>query len=36
MKSARSGQRISIENIKVKGPDGKERLLETPITITVE
>lgn len=34
-KNARIGQRIYIENIMVKEPDGKERLLETPISIEV-
>jgi hypothetical protein len=36
VKSARRGQRISIENIRVKSPDGEERILNTPITIELK
>ena len=36
VKSARRGQRITIENIKVKSPDGEERILNTPITIELK
>ena len=36
VKSARRGQRITIENIKVKSPDGEERMLNTPITIELK
>lgn len=36
IKSARRGQRISIENIKVKSPDGEVRILNTPITIELK
>ena len=33
IKNSRRGQRISIENIRVKSPDGEERVLNTPVTI---
>lgn len=36
VKSARRGQRITIENIRVKSPDGEERILNTPITIELK
>ena len=36
VKGARRGQRISIENIRVKSPDGEERVLNTPITIELK
>ncbi len=36
IKSARRGQRVSIENIRVKSPDGEERILNTPITIELK
>ena len=36
VKSARRGQRISIEKIRVKSPDGEERILNTPITIELK
>ena len=36
IKSARRGQRVTIENIKVKSPDGEERILNTPITIELK
>ena len=36
IKTARRGQRITIENIKVKSPDGEERILNTPITIELK
>ena len=36
IKSARRGQRVTIENIRVKSPDGEERILNTPITIELK
>ena len=36
IKTARRGQRITIENIKVKSPDGEVRILNTPITIELK
>ena len=36
IKSGRRGQRINIENIRVKSPDGEERILNTPITIELK
>lgn len=36
IKNAKRGQRISIENIRVKAPDGEERTLDTPITIDIK
>jgi gliding motility-associated protein GldM len=36
VKSARRGQRINIENIRVKSPDGEERVLNTPIVIELK
>lgn len=32
----KSSKRISIENIRVKSPDGEERILNTPITIDIK
>lgn len=32
----KSSKRISIENIRVKSPDGEERILDTPITIDIK
>lgn len=34
--NAKRGQRISIENIRIKAPDGEERTLDTPITIDIK
>ena len=36
IKGARRGQRINIENIRVKSPDGEERVLNTPIVIELK
>lgn len=36
IQNAKRGQRISIENIRVKAPDGEERTLDTPITIDIK
>lgn len=36
IKTARRGQRITIENIRVKSPDGEERVLNTPIAIELK
>ncbi len=36
IRSARRGQRVTIENIRVKSPDGEERILNTPITIELK
>lgn len=36
IKNSKRGQRIQIENIKVKTPDGEERVLDTPITIDIK
>ena len=36
IKGERRGQRINIENIRVKSPDGEERVLNTPIVIELK